>query len=279
MNTFNNYHISFIIDNRERYIIKEMETPHFIELNPLIKYSTANLDIGDFKISIHNTHILIERKTIEDLISSIKDGRYKEQKYRLMNECRANVKVIYLIEGDIWKSKKFPPDTLFSVIVNTMIRDNIHVYISKDIQHTIMFICKIYKQIVKNKKDYINNSIQSENTSTENTSTENTSTENTSTEDTSTENTSTEDTSYAKYVKSSKKSNITPKICFINQLCQLPGISYISAKAIVEKYNTPKKFILQATYKDLLAIKNYNNRALSKSIIKTLLEFYNIAYT
>ena len=55
--------ISLIIDNREQHILKEMKTPEFVNLNPLVKFTTANLDIGDFKISIQNTHILIERKT------------------------------------------------------------------------------------------------------------------------------------------------------------------------------------------------------------------------
>lgn len=241
--------ISLIIDNREQHILKEMKTPEFVNLNPLVKFTTANLDIGDFKISIQNTHILIERKTIDDLIASIKDGRYKKQKCRLINECQKNVKVIYLIEGDIWKSKKFKPDTLFSVVVNTMIRDNIYTYISKDIHHTILFLCKIYKQIWKNKKDYIHNPIEGVIQQQE-------------------------DTSYAKYISPNKKSNLTPKICFINQLRQIPGISYNIACEIVTKYPTTRDLVLNAKYEELIELR-INDRRISKNIAKFLIEFYN----
>jgi len=236
---------SFVIDNRERHILDIMCKDEFIQTNPLIKYTTANLEIGDFKISIHNTHILIERKTIDDLVASIKDGRYKEQKCRLINELQYS-KVIYLIEGDIWKSKKFKPETLFSVVVNTMIRDNIYVYMSKDITHTIKFICKIYNQISKNKVDYIKPNISHQQE---------------------------DSTSYANYVKPNKKSNITPKICFINQLRQIPGISYNIACAIIDKYATTKDLVSNATYEDLIELK-INNRRLSKNIAKLLIEFY-----
>ena len=73
------YTESVIVDNREGKIIAELErtTP--------FEYTKANLDIGDFKFELGKKKILIERKTVDDLISSIKDGRYKEQKYRLMN--------------------------------------------------------------------------------------------------------------------------------------------------------------------------------------------------
>lgn len=42
---------------------------------------------------------IIERKTISDLLSSLNDGRYLEQKYRLKKSCISNV--VYLIEGNV----------------------------------------------------------------------------------------------------------------------------------------------------------------------------------
>lgn len=43
--------------------------------------------------------VYIERKSITDLLASIKDGRYAEQSYRLSNCCANPHNVIYLIEG------------------------------------------------------------------------------------------------------------------------------------------------------------------------------------
>lgn len=206
----NDTDISIIIDNREHKIISLLNDDKFKTKNPDFKYTTENLDIGDFKFSINNNHFIVERKTVDDLVSSIKDGRYKEQKCRLINEIKNNTKIIYLIEGDIWKCKRFNSDALFSVIINSMIRDNIYVYISKDILHTILFIEKICKQLIKN-RDSLNNT------------------------ETNTE--------YSQYIKSNKKANVTEYTCFINQLAQIPGVSNSIGKVIAEKYKTLYNFI------------------------------------
>jgi len=48
--------------------------------------------------------ILFERKTLNDLAASIRDGRYKEQSFRLNQYCELeNHNVIYIIEGDMAK--------------------------------------------------------------------------------------------------------------------------------------------------------------------------------
>ena len=66
--------MEFIIDNREN--IKH----HFIE-KKVDWVVCKNMDIGDFCITYNNELVCIfERKTIEDLAASIKDGRYREQK-------------------------------------------------------------------------------------------------------------------------------------------------------------------------------------------------------
>lgn len=81
--------------------------------NPEISFQQINFPIGDIQISLKNSNdeiiplLLIERKTLSDLSSSIKDGRYEEQSFRL-NDCQLfhNHNVIYLIEGD-WNSYDF----------------------------------------------------------------------------------------------------------------------------------------------------------------------------
>ena len=81
--------------------------------NPEISFQQINFPIGDIQISLKNTNdeiiplLLIERKTLSDLSSSIKDGRYEEQSFRLQ-DCHLfhNHNIIYLIEGD-WNSYEF----------------------------------------------------------------------------------------------------------------------------------------------------------------------------
>ena len=64
-----------------------------------VEVQTAALTIGDFVFTYGGSVLdfVIERKKADDLASSIIDGRYKDQKYRLKN-CGAS-NVIYLYEG------------------------------------------------------------------------------------------------------------------------------------------------------------------------------------
>ena len=62
-----------------------------------IKIQTAALTVGDF-VFTYNGKVLdfvIERKKADDLASSIIDGRYKDQKYRLRNCGASNIIYLY----------------------------------------------------------------------------------------------------------------------------------------------------------------------------------------
>jgi ERCC4-type nuclease len=69
-----------------------------------------NLKLGDIVISDddnENEFLLFERKSLNDLASSIKDGRYVEQSYRLDGYERVpNHNIVYIIEGDLSKWKE-----------------------------------------------------------------------------------------------------------------------------------------------------------------------------
>ena len=60
----------------------------------------AALEVGDFRIEAGGRTVIIERKTLPDLAASIKDGRYREQKARLLAACEAaHALAVYAIEG------------------------------------------------------------------------------------------------------------------------------------------------------------------------------------
>ena len=87
------------IDNRERDLIQLFQ-------NNNVAIQSYNLDIGDIQIHYVDENnedyllTIIERKTYDDLSTSIKDGRYKEQKNRILNSIPQNIRKIYLIEGN-----------------------------------------------------------------------------------------------------------------------------------------------------------------------------------
>jgi ERCC4-type nuclease len=76
-----------------------------------IKINVENLKLGDIIISHDdvggNELLLFERKSLNDLASSIKDGRYAEQSFRLDGyESVSNHNIVYIIEGDLSKWKE-----------------------------------------------------------------------------------------------------------------------------------------------------------------------------
>jgi len=96
-----------IIDERETAIYEKCQQILQTQIPPLttITIEKQVLPIGDILFKTNDdqqTVSIIERKTIADLLASIKDGRYVEQSYRLANQqdCPLH-NIVYLIEGNI----------------------------------------------------------------------------------------------------------------------------------------------------------------------------------
>ena len=83
-----------VIDTRETKLLHYMKNLKFVKV--------SQLDVGDIHYRINGkTVFIIERKTLEDLANSIKDGRFREQKIRLQKCLSQDINIIYLIEGYI----------------------------------------------------------------------------------------------------------------------------------------------------------------------------------
>ena len=99
--------MNMIIDVRETELIKLVK--YFLENNANykdIQLKIETLPIGDIIFKQIDGEqecekLIIERKSLSDLASSIKDGRYDEQSYRLNGLNHHNHNIIYLIEGDV----------------------------------------------------------------------------------------------------------------------------------------------------------------------------------
>lgn len=103
---------SLEIDMRERGLITSLANR--------VVYRQENLVIGDLLFVFPNEHRLcIERKTWCDLWSSIMDGRFREQRARLLEwsrACPAHHHVLYLIEGKPEDVGHTPGDTCLKTI-------------------------------------------------------------------------------------------------------------------------------------------------------------------
>jgi crossover junction endonuclease MUS81 len=199
--------VSLVIDNRE----KDLKLAF-----PEAEYK--NLDLGDIEIKYTDSEgnqklfLLIERKTMCDLISSVNDGRYREQKKRLLESNIEREKIMYLLEGhidDIPGQMK----TLFGMIINTMFRDKLQIIRFEGIEETIYFIKRIVEKLKNNDGTILNtNSI---NTKAENNNLE-----------------------YLSTIKLKKKDNLTTSNCSLLQLAQIPGMSLQNAQVIIDKYKS-----------------------------------------
>lgn len=109
------------------------------------------LHVGDFlwiaqhKIEKSKELVLpyiVERKRLDDFSSSIKDGRFHEQKFRL-KQCGID-NVIYLIEsyskGGKMENHGLPFTTLLQAATNTQIHSKFQVKFTESNQHTILYL-------------------------------------------------------------------------------------------------------------------------------------------
>ena len=113
------------VDYREKKLIKilnaKLEELEFKN----IEITVEDLPLGDIIICDDNSFekLIIERKSLNDLASSIRDGRYSEQSFRLDKNKIHNHNIVYLMEGDIHRysskyskiSKKTLQVTMFCI--------------------------------------------------------------------------------------------------------------------------------------------------------------------
>ena len=91
------------------------------------------------------TGVLVERKTIGDLASSIIDGRYEEQKGRIMRT-RGVTKMIYLIEGNFRGFQYYrgvTADAVRTAIRHIQLISGFDVIISDDPEHSCLILNEI----------------------------------------------------------------------------------------------------------------------------------------
>ena len=83
-------------------------------------------------------NLIVERKTGNDLASSIRDGRYKEQKFRLKNSGIGNV--IYLIEGKSTSDKVIPEASLENACLHTRIYNGFNIIKTANDNETLKWL-------------------------------------------------------------------------------------------------------------------------------------------
>lgn len=203
--------LKIIIDSRETNLYNNIIERDLDKYTDKITIIKQQLEIGDIHIIMNDLIYVYERKTMNDLLSSVKDSRYKEQKSRLLSNYK---NVNYIIEGtDIIASNNIHNQNLLtSIYFNSSYRDNIKVFFTKNINDTITFLLLLSTKIIDKPHNFIKNETQK---------------------------------SEPEYIdickiKSKKSDNIDKETCYLLQLSQIPNISKQIAKNIKDVYPTMK---------------------------------------
>jgi len=308
--------IQICIDNRERDLHKQIQyyldsieqfsnTDSTTNSNKLpvkkihLTIACKPLPLGDVIIksiskvesteNVETEELIIERKSVSDLMSSIKDGRYEEQSYRLNGSNVHNHNIVYLIEGSIlsqsqpssYYNNKYTSKTnrendkftAYSAIFSLNYYKGFSVIRTVSLEETALFICncanKLRKGIMDKKKPYYANL----NTNTNATESQNCE------EQTQPNLELLPSPHYSQVIKKIKKENITPSNIGEIMLCQIPGISSITAVVIMNKFHTIDNLIKNikeqggACLREITYTNNDKTRKISKSSVENIIKF------
>lgn len=233
-------------------------------LKDSVELTSVPLPIGDIIISDATTDedkVIIERKTLADLAASIKDGRYSEQSYRLNGLNHPNHNIIYLVEGDLTKlsifKSKIDKQTLYSSMFSINYYKGFSLMRSNTLEESATILCNMAFKLIKSedKQPYYKQQQQQQPVLGE------------------------EADEYCSVVKRVKKENVTKENISNIMLCQIPGISDVTANAVFKKFNTLSDLVVAiradpTCLNDIKSIMaNGKSRKISKTCIKNIIDF------
>lgn len=191
--------VEIIFDNREKSLITSFENMY-----PDVPFKVGVLEVGDIHFRINGElKCIVERKTLDDLSASIMDHRWSEQKQRIsVHDC----KKVYIIEGMNKKnSKGIPYDNLVSAMWSTIIRDELYIFRSSNIQETALSVKLIYNKLEGTGRD---KAIRDS------------------------------DSAIVSQLSSNKKNLYTKDNIWTAQIACVPGVSFTLAKKITSEYKS-----------------------------------------
>jgi ERCC4-type nuclease len=228
--------MNIVVDIREVDLFNEL-LPYATEM---LKITTATLDIGDIHftsdISGAPPYLVLERKTAADLGASEKDGRYREQRARLLALKEGGTKIGYLIEAPAWSPTlgrtwclgKFNEVHLQTAMTRLQFRYNIPVFHAFTVKETLQWIRRFAKCLQDDPTVFT--------TGLATTVAE-------------------ANKVYSEAIHVKKSQNLTPDRLFTSMLLQIPGVGPAAAGAIGTAMDYKISTLLQKTEQEIADIK------------------------
>ena len=228
------------IDICEKKIIALIEALQD-DLDIHIDTCIERLPVGDFIITddAGKECLIIERKSLSDLASSIVDGRYGEQSFRL-NQCDIhNHNIMYIVEGDMStyrnKYSRITKKALYSSMITLQYFKGFNVFRTMSIVETTTYLLrltdKLQREYKKGNEAFYSHTVLSNDIGETN-------------EVTSSKNDYIEQ-KYSNVTSRVKKSNIRPDNIGEIILSQIPGISKATSNAVMSHFGSLYNLMIQ----------------------------------
>ncbi len=258
--------MKIVIDSREPEQIIDLFNNLIKNKNIFLEKKT--LDIGDMQIyendNDNEATIIFERKSLSDLLASIKDGRYNEQSIRLDGSLLPNHNIYYIIEGNIECIKNLKDkQIIYSSLFTLSYFKGFSIINSLNINQTVNIICHFADKLNRENKKipyFIKNNNKDDN------------------KDDNKDNNKEllKNNSYSSVIKPCKKANITKNNILEIMLMQIPGVSYTISSIISKEFVTMSNLLKclgnnPDCLNNLYSLKN--KRKISKNVIHNIKEY------
>ena len=200
------------VDVRERALLREMGDAA----------RAVQLLLGDVEIVVGGERrLVIERKTLADLAASIKDGRYREQKARLLGNVAASG-VMYVIEtgvagfalpGFAFDDRMrsiggIQPATLQGSVVSMLVCSGLRVVFTRDVADTAALVRRIAARQGREEGEGKGKGLPYA------------------------------DVACDSAIAAKRGANVDPAACFRRQMCQVPGVSLVLANTLCGEFGS-----------------------------------------
>lgn len=258
--------IRVVIDTRENDLWTELAA-HTVDTGEGWWVEKATLDVGDIAFYAMITDLsgavdlsgaaapqqplaVLERKTAEDLGASQKDGRYREQRARLLALRGGKTAIAYLVEAPAWSPSlsrtwckgKFNEVQLQQAIVRINLRYTIPVFMSSGLKETKQWIRRIAKSLVADPAVFQEGVASTACAAA---------------------------AAYTEAIHVKKADNATPERIFLSFLLAIPGMGKAAATALAEATHSKFSELQTMTQEQLCEVK-VGKRKLSKTLAANL---------
>jgi ERCC4-type nuclease len=270
--------IALVVDTREHAVIDALKQK--LELYPdLFTLDVRPLNLGDWELYYDDQLLFIwERKTFRDLLSSIKDGRYAEQSYRLLHNYEPS-KLVYLIEGIFSQLQPIEKQTVVSCMTSISLMKKMHLWRTTHVQDTVeqlLLCCKKIQKEFSNPKNRFSTPVYTNPNNQNETETNAKQDHSTNTTNISTTTTDQVSVPYSNFViKKEKRENITRENIGVIFLKQIPGISNTTAVGLMDYAQGDFHKLLELVKTNITELSSIKigKRRIGKNVIEQLTIF------